>query len=163
MKLRIITLLTSALVVTSAGAIALAEGPSPSIGGAAYSSGVLIGVPNTTVHLSRSSGFFMGSAIAPPHTTFGWHAHRAPIVVAVIMGTLTLYDSNGPKCTATRYRAGEGFIEPANHIHLARNEGNTKAVIYATYIGVSPHLRANPQLLDVFNKPRPQKCPASVH
>jgi quercetin dioxygenase-like cupin family protein len=82
--------------------------------------------------------------------------------VAVIAGTITLYDSTGPKCTATRYHAGQGFIEPANHIHLARNEGNTKAVIYGTYIGVSPHLRANPQLLDVFNQPRPSKCPASV-
>jgi quercetin dioxygenase-like cupin family protein len=161
MKLRIVTFLTGALVA-SAGAIALAAGPSPSIGGANYGSGVLIGARSATVHLSGSSGFFMGSAIAPPHTTFGWHSHRSPIVVAVIAGTITLYDSTGPKCTATRYHAGQGFIEPANHIHLARNEGNTKAVIYGTYIGVSPHLRANPQLLDVFNQPRPSKCPASV-
>jgi quercetin dioxygenase-like cupin family protein len=161
MKLRIFTFLTGALVA-SAGAIALAAGPSPTIGGANFGSGVLIGAPSTTIHLSHSSGFFMGSAIFPPHTTFGWHYHRTPIVVAVISGTLTLYDTSGPKCTATRYHAGQGFIEPANHVHLARNEGSTRAVVYGTYIGVSPHLRANPQLLDVVNQPRPHKCPANV-
>jgi quercetin dioxygenase-like cupin family protein len=161
MKVRIVTFLTGALVA-SAGAIALAAGPSPSIGGAAFGSGVLIGVPSTTVHLSDSRGFFMASAIFPPHTTFGWHYHVTPIVVDVISGTLTLYDSRGPKCTASRYHAGQGFIEPANHLHLARNEGNTRAVVYGTYIGVSAHLRANPQLLDVVNQPRPSKCPASV-
>lgn len=162
MKLRIALTSTAAIGVTST-AIALAAGPSPSIGGAVYGSGGLIGVPSTNVQLSGRSGFFMASAIAPPHTTFGWHSHRTPIVVAVIAGTLTLYDSSGPKCTPTRYHAGQGFIEPANHIHLARNEGDTKAIVYATYIGVSPHLRANPQLLDVFNQPRPSTCPASVH
>jgi quercetin dioxygenase-like cupin family protein len=161
MKLRIVTCLTGALVA-SAGAVALAAGPSKSITGANFGSGALIGAPTATVHLSSSSGFFMGSAIFPPHTTFGWHEHRTPIVIAVISGTLTLYDSNGPKCSATRYHAGQGFIEPANHLHLARNEGNTRVVAYATYIGVSAHLRANPQLLDVINQPRPSKCPASV-
>jgi quercetin dioxygenase-like cupin family protein len=104
----------------------------------------------------------MASAIVPGGATFGWHSHRTPIVVAVIGGTLTLYDSNGPKCTPTRYRAGQGFIEPANHLHLARNEGKTKVTLYATCIGVPPSLRANPNNLDVVNQPCPHKCPASV-
>ena len=161
MKLRIVIFLTGALIASTA-ALALGAGPSPSISGAAYGSGVLIGVPTTSVNLSRTSGFFMGSAIFPPHTSFGWHYHRTAVVLDVIAGTITLYDSSGPKCTATRYHAGQGFIEPANHLHLARNEGNTRAVIYATYIGVSPALRAKPQLLDVVNQPRPSKCPASI-
>ena len=161
MKLRIVTFLTGALVA-SAAAIAFAAGPSPTIGGAAFGSGGLIGRSSTTVHLSQRSGFFMGSAIFPPHTSFGWHYHRTPIVVDVTAGTITLYDSSGPQCTATRYHAGQGFIEPAYHLHLARNEGNTRAILYATYIGVSPHLRANPQLLDVVSQPRPSKCPATV-
>jgi quercetin dioxygenase-like cupin family protein len=122
----------------------------------------VIGAPSITVRLSDSNGFFMGSAIIPPGATFGWHSHMAPVVVAVTAGTLTLYDSNGAKCTPTRYRAAQGFIEPANHIHLARNEGKTKVVLYATYIGVPPRIRANPALLDVFNQPTPPTCPAGV-
>jgi quercetin dioxygenase-like cupin family protein len=161
MKLRLALISTAAVAATSA-ALALAAGPSPSIGGAAFGSGVLIGVPSTNVHLSHTSGYFMASAIAPPHTTFGWHYHRTPIVVVITAGTLTLYDSSGPKCNPTRYHAGQGFIEPANHIHLARNEGNTRVILYATYVGVSPHLRANPSLLDVVNQKRPNKCRAGV-
>ena len=161
MKLHIVAFTTGALAA-SAGTLALAAAPSPSIGGAAFGSGALIGVPSTNVHLSHKSGFFMASAIVPPGATFGWHYHRTPIVVAVRAGTLTLYDSSGPKCTPTRYHAGQGFIEPANHIHLARNEGNTRVVLYATYVGVSAPLRSNPQLLDVLNQPRPSKCPAGI-
>jgi quercetin dioxygenase-like cupin family protein len=161
MKLRI-ALISTAAVAATATAVALAAGPSPSIGGAAFGSGVLIGAPSTNVHLSGTSGFFMASAIVPPGATFGWHSHQTPVVVAVSAGTITLYDSSGPKCTPQRYRAGQGFVEPANHLHMARNEGKTRVILYATYIGVSPRLRANPALLDVFNQPRPSKCPASV-
>ena len=93
---------------------------------------------------------------------FSWHSHRTTIAVDVTVGTLTLYDSNGPKCTASRYSAGQGFIEPANHLHLARNEGKARVVLYATYVGVSAQLRAHPDQLDVVNQPRPGKCPASV-
>jgi quercetin dioxygenase-like cupin family protein len=162
MKLRL-ALISTAAVAAASAAIALAAGPSPSIGGAVFGSGVLIGVPSTKVHLSRSNGFFMASAIAPPGATFSWHYHRTPIVVVVTAGTLTLYDSSGPKCSPTRYHAGQGFIEPANHLHLARNEGKTRAILYATYIGVPPSLRANPNNLDVVGQPRPSKCPPSVH
>jgi quercetin dioxygenase-like cupin family protein len=161
MKLRIIALTTGALAMTVT-TIALAAGPSPSIGGSAFGSGVLIGSSDTNVRLSQSSGFFMASAIFPPHTTLGWHSHRTPVVVAVTAGTLTLYDSSGPQCTPQRYHAGQGFIEPANHLHLARNEGTSRVVLYATYIGVPPSLRANPNNLDVVNQPRPSKCPAGV-
>jgi quercetin dioxygenase-like cupin family protein len=161
MKLRIVAITTGVLVAT-AGALALAAGPSPSITGGLLGSGVLIVPSSTTVHLSPTNGFVMESADVPRGATFGWHSHRTPIVVAVTAGTLTLYDSSGPKCTPHRYRAGQGFVEPANHIHLARNEGNTKVTLYATYVGVRPSLRANPNNLDVNNQQRPSKCPTTV-
>ncbi len=69
--------------------------------------------------------------------------------------------SAAPSASRNRYKAGQGFIEPANHIHLARNEGKTKASIVATYIGVPRSLRANPNNLDVPAQ-RPSKCRASV-
>jgi quercetin dioxygenase-like cupin family protein len=161
MKLRIVALTTGALVA-SAGAIALAAGPSPSITGGVLGSGVLTGTSSTNVHLSRSRGFVMENGNFPPGSTAGWHSHRTVLVGAVTAGTITLYDSSGRKCTPHRYHAGQGFIEPANHLHLARNEGNTTASLDFTYIGVSPRLRANPNDLDVLNQKRPHKCPVSV-
>jgi quercetin dioxygenase-like cupin family protein len=111
--------------------------------------------------MSRSKGFVMENANFPAGASTGWHSHRTAVVVAVTGGTLTLYDSSGPKCPPHRYRAGQGFIEPANHIHLARNEGKRTASIDATDIGVSVSLQANPSNLDVGQQ-RPHKCSASV-
>jgi quercetin dioxygenase-like cupin family protein len=161
MKPRIVALTTGALLAT-ATAVALGAGPSPSITGSMLGTGALIVPSSTTVRLSRSNGFVMESANVPPGATFGWHYHRTPIVVAITAGTLTLYDSSGTKCTPHRYGPEQGFVEPARHIHMARNEGTTTVSLYATYIGVPPSLRANPNNLDVNNQKRPSKCPASV-
>jgi quercetin dioxygenase-like cupin family protein len=161
MKLHIAIITTGALLA-SAGAMALAAGPSPSITGNMLGTGALIVPSSTNVRLSRSDGFVTESASVPPGATFGWHYHRTPVVVAVSAGTLTLYDSSDPKCTAHRYGPEHGFVEPAHRLHLARNEGTTAVSLYATYIGVSARLRANPNNLDVNNQRRPSKCPASV-
>ncbi len=160
MKARIIAITTGALAV-SATAIALASAPPPAVTGGVLGAGVPTVHAGVSVHMSRSNGFVMENADFPPGSTVGWHSHRTPVVVAVTAGTLTLYDSSGRKCTPQRYRAGQGFIEPANHVRLARNEGKRTASVDATYIGVSRSLRANPNNLDV-GRQRPHKCPASV-
>jgi hypothetical protein len=80
---------------------------------------------------------------------------RVPVVaVASTAGTLTLYDSDYPKCGPKRFSRGQGFVERRNHVHLARNEGATPVKLYATYLGVPQG--APP------NKPasRPENCPA---
>jgi quercetin dioxygenase-like cupin family protein len=160
MKLRIAALTSGALVASVTG-LALAAGSPPAVTGGVLGTGVLTGAQSAKVHLSSSSGFVMENANFPAGSTVGWHSHRTAVVVAVTAGTVTLYDSNGPKCTPHRYKAGQGFIEPANHVHLARNEGKATASIDATYIGVPRRLRANPNDLDVAAQ-RPAKCPASV-
>jgi quercetin dioxygenase-like cupin family protein len=73
-----------------------------------------------------------------PGGDFGWHIHRAPVAVAVVGGTLTLYDSSDPKCRATRMPAGSAFVEQPNHVHLARNEGKTPVRLLIVYLG-APH------------------------
>jgi quercetin dioxygenase-like cupin family protein len=160
MKLGIVALTSGALAV-GATALALAVAPPPAVTGGLLGTGVLTVHSGIDVHLSGGKGFVMENADFPQGSTVGWHSHLTPVVVAVTAGTLTLYDISGPKCKPYRYKAGQGFIEPANHIHLARNEGKTKASIEATYIGVSQRLRANPNNLDVGAE-RPSKCPASV-
>jgi hypothetical protein len=39
--------------------------------------------------------------------------------VALIVAGRSGYDSSDPNCTAQHISAGHGFVEPANHIHLA--------------------------------------------
>jgi quercetin dioxygenase-like cupin family protein len=82
-----------------------------------------------------------------PGASFGWHSHPSAVAVAIAAGTLTLYDSSDPNCSPKRYSRGQGFVEPANHVHLARNEGMTPVTLYATYLGVprgaSPNVPAH--------------------
>ena len=164
MKLRFVVTIVAALgAIATGAALAANPGPSPSITGGVLGAGASI-VPNPiTVHLSLRNGFVTENATFPPGTTAGWHYHTTPLTVAVTAGTLTLYDSSGPKCTPHRYHAGQGFVEPAYHVHLARNEGKTAVKLILTYVYVPPSLRANPTGLDVFGQNRPRKCPASVH
>ena len=36
-------------------------------------------------------------------------------------------------------------MEPANHVHLARNDGKTPVTLYALYLGIPKSARANVQ------------------
>ena len=70
--------------------------------------------------------------VALPGATFGWHSHPGPTLVTVFSGTLTLYHATD--CTnGTNYAAGTSFSNLPHEIHLARNEGETTLVVYASY------------------------------
>jgi quercetin dioxygenase-like cupin family protein len=70
--------------------------------------------------------------VALPGATFGWHSHPGPTIVTVFSGTLTLYHATD--CTdGTDYAAGTSFSNLPPEIHLARNEGDTTLVVYASY------------------------------
>ena len=66
----------------------------------------------------------------------GWHSHPGPAYVVVIQGTLTNYQGDDPTCTGVKISAGEGFVEPALHVHIARNETSAPAVVVATLLNV---------------------------
>jgi quercetin dioxygenase-like cupin family protein len=95
-----------------------------------------------TVHQSYSitvkkpADVIVVKAKVPPGGSFGWHSHPSAVAVAITSGTLTLYDSSDPSCSPKRFSHGQGFVEPPNHVHLARNEGATPVTLYATYLGV---------------------------
>lgn len=140
--------------------VALAAAGGQPISGGVVGGGVLT-YKTASVELSQTKGFLMEWAKVPPGQSFGWHFHRAPVAVAVTGGTLTLYDAKDPSCTASRYSAGQGFVEPADHVHIARNEGTRTVSLYAIYIGVPGQWRKNPTPLDAYVK-APGNCPASV-
>ena len=145
-------LLITAALLTALGATTAALGASASpitekvLGAAA--------VPQRyRIDVTKPADVVVARATVPPGASFGWHYHRAAVVVVVKSGTLTLYDSADRTCTPRRYAAGQGFAERPHHVHLARNEGRTPAVVLVTYLGlkhgVSPDVPA----------PSPGNCP----
>jgi quercetin dioxygenase-like cupin family protein len=146
-RLFILAALLGALGTT---AVALAAGGSPiteKILGAAS-----ISHPYT-IDVTKPADVIDAQATVPPGASFGWHSHRAAVVVVVKSGTLTLYDSADRTCTPQRYHAGQGFTEKPHHVHLARNEGRTKAVVLVTYLGLKHGV--NPDV----PAPSPGNCP----
>ena len=84
----------------------------------------------------------------------GWHTHTGATLVTVTVGEVRWYDGENPLCTFTTYRAGDTFVEPANHVHLVHNATGAPAEIVAIQMrpaGTSPRV-------DVPVKPT--NCPA---
>lgn len=72
--------------------------------------------------------------VAPGGHT-GWHSHPGPVFVTITAGTMTFYDAEDPTCTAGTYETGDSFVDRGDgHVHIARNEGTTDLVLYATYL-----------------------------
>jgi quercetin dioxygenase-like cupin family protein len=153
-------LLVSALLVFVAAGAALALAGGQPISGGLIGSGVLT-YHSTTVSLSQTNGFVMEWAKVPAGGSFGWHYHKSAVIVAVTAGTLTLYDSQDPNCMARRFSTGQGFAEPPNHVHIARNEGSKAVSLYAIYLGVPGKWRTNPTPLDAAAQPS-GNCPAKI-
>ena len=78
-----------------------------------------------------------------PGGNFGWHTHGAPVAVVVTKGTLTVLDPTVSNCAPFTVTKGQSFIEPADHVHLARNETATPVTLYAMYIGIPKGAQAN--------------------
>lgn len=91
-----------------------------------------------TVKVSKPGDLVFVQVKIQPKGSFGWHSHRSAVAVAVVAGTLTLYDSSDPSCRARHVTAGQGFMEAANHVHLARNDGTTPVRVLVAYLG-APH------------------------
>lgn len=91
-----------------------------------------------SVKVSKPSDLLFLKATVMPGGSFGWHFHRSAVAVAVTAGTLTLYDGSSANCAAEPITAGHGFVEPANHVHLARNEGKVPVKLLVAYLG-APH------------------------
>lgn len=71
-----------------------------------------------------------------PGGDFGWHTHGSAVAVVITQGTLTVYDKTVDNCTPFKVGKGKSFIEPANHVHRAKNEGTQTVKLYAVYLGL---------------------------
>lgn len=72
----------------------------------------------------------------------GWHAHPGPAVVIVKSGELTIQQAKD--CSTATYTAGQVAVEPAGHVHIARNTGTTTLELWITFLDVP--VGANPRI-----------------
>lgn len=93
--------------------------------------------------------------VVAPGGTLGWHTHPGENVNVVAAGTLTLYHAK--RCTmGMAYGQGSSFATHPEDVHLARNEGATDVVFFATYFAP----KASPALPVRIDQPSPgPSCP----
>lgn len=96
----------------------------------------------TTIH-AQTGSMILDSIKIAPGGNFGWHTHGAPVAVVVTGGTLTVFDPSVRACAPFKVSKGQSFVEPANHVHLARNDGKKPVTLYAMYLGVPKPAAAN--------------------
>jgi quercetin dioxygenase-like cupin family protein len=91
----------------------------------------------------KPGAMILDSITVNPGGNFGWHTHGSPVAVVVTSGTLTVFDPFVNGCAPFKVSKGQSFFEPANHLHLARNDGTTPATLYALFLGVPKGVQAN--------------------
>lgn len=69
-----------------------------------------------------------------PGGTFGWHSHPGPSFVIVKSGTATFYMGDDPTCAPHVLPAGSTFFEPAEDVHIPRNEGSEPLVMVVVQV-----------------------------
>ena len=132
------TFLGLALVTTLAAA-------APSIAAAPpiVATPLAVGAMHATTIKAQTGSAILESIVIAPGGSFGWHKHGAPVAVVVAKGTLTVLDPTVGNCTPFKVSKGQSFVEPANHVHLARNDTHSPVQVYAFYLGVRKVAQAN--------------------
>jgi quercetin dioxygenase-like cupin family protein len=101
--------------------------------------------------VQRSADIAIVKLEISPGGSTGWHHHPGIVMVAVDSGSVTEYD---PGCHPTVIQAGHGFVESNSEVHLVRNEGDVKAVLYATFLIPT----ATPPGGQTISDPQPKEC-----
>jgi quercetin dioxygenase-like cupin family protein len=135
MKVKLLGLALVATLVTAA----------PSLGGGAPITAKVLGfgtMQATTIH-AKAGAMILDSITIAPGGSFGWHTHGSAVAVVVKSGTLTVFDPSVGNCAPFKVSKGMAFVEPADHVHLARNDTKTPVTVYALYLGLPKSAGAN--------------------
>ena len=133
---------TKVLALSALGALVAAAsslGSSPPVKAKALA----VGQMKATTIQAQTGAAILTRITLPPGSSFGWHEHGAPVAVIVKSGKLTVLDPAIGDCKPFSVGTGSAFVEPAHHLHLARNDGKTAVVAYALYLGVDKSADAN--------------------
>jgi hypothetical protein len=83
----------------------------------------------------------------------GWHSHPGFVLIQVVSGTMTFYESDDPSCTPIVRTAGQSYsyIDYGDHAHIARNEsGSVAQNVVAYFVPPAAALR--------IDEPNPGNC-----
>ena len=126
---------TTLLLCTIAGALlaaAVAFGANPPIVGQPLAVGKMAPTTITT----KGGSMIVERITVRPGGDFGWHTHGSPVAVVIQQGTLTVWDKTVGNCEPFTVTKGQSFVEPANHVHRAMNEGSQTVKLYAVFLGI---------------------------
>jgi quercetin dioxygenase-like cupin family protein len=93
----------------------------------------------------------VAKVVLQPGGSTGWHYHPGVTLVSINSGAVTEYDK---KCHKTFLKAGKGFVESNHEVHVVRNQGKAKAVLYVTFI-IPTKTTAEGLRVDA---PKPKNC-----
>ena len=142
------------MLVLAAVAAFVAAAPSFGGGGGVIGKAVAVGKMQATTIQAGAGSMILEKYTILPGGNFGWHVHPAPVAVVVTGGTVTVFDPKVANCAPFTVSKGQSFVEPANHVHLARNDGKKPVTLYALYLGVPKASDAN------HGESRPAGCNA---
>jgi quercetin dioxygenase-like cupin family protein len=131
-------IISTALVALVATAAAVAGKPPIFAQGRAVGS-----IKNPTTLTVKPGAMVLDAITVQPGGDFGWHTHTSPVAVVITSGTLTVLDPSIGSCAPFKVSKGQAFIEPPDHVHLARNETNKPVTLYAMFLGVPKGATAN--------------------
>lgn len=119
------------------GAALVAVTASAGAGGSIVEKQIAAGTNQTPTAVAAKAGsMFLDTITIKPGGNFGWHTHGAAVAVVITSGTLTVFDPSIAKCKPFTVSKGQAFVEPANHLHLARNDTSKPVTLYAMYLGL---------------------------
>jgi quercetin dioxygenase-like cupin family protein len=134
-----VTLLISTVLAALVVATAAAAGKPP-----IFAQPRAVGTIKNPMTLKVKPGAMVLDTITiQPGGSFGWHTHGSPVAVVITSGTLTVLDPSIASCAPFKASKGIAFIEPAGHVHLARNETTKPVTLYAMYLGLPKGAQAN--------------------
>jgi quercetin dioxygenase-like cupin family protein len=87
-----------------------------------------------------------------PGGSSGWHSHPGGAIVVIEQGEVTLTVVHGDECTATRFTAGQTFIELPGEVGNAINTGSIMTHSYGMFPGVP--VGGSPRI----DQPEPASC-----
>ena len=155
-RLAVMTLGFAGLIVA---VNAVPGGATPSNPAGSFRSAVLARGTDTsqgTIPIKQGLDIVVARNDIDPGGTSGWHSHPGGAIVVVVQGEVTFYGWVGNHCDATRYTAGQAFIEGAGGVGNAKNTGSILTIVYVTFPGV-PVGVIGAQRIDV--SPAPGTCP----
>lgn len=112
-----------AAVAAVGGAVALGDAPSPPV----VPAEVAEADPGVT---TTERDVTVVTQVYEPGQSSGWHEHAGIHAVAVLSGTLTVYDD---QCQVATFGPGNPYIG-GRQLHLARNESDRAVEMVVTYI-----------------------------